>query len=1479
MSILVTSGPITADAATAKVVGIKKTFTVSASATNKVTGLSKAEKKIVKVTKKGKKFTIKGLKAGKATFKIGKKSYTVKVGATTVKAAKTKLTLTKGKAATLKFTTKSGNGDTLTFKASNKNVTLAKKSAKIAKSAASVKATAKKAGKTTITATSKATGKKATVTVTVKGATKTTATPVNTATPEVTATATVTGSATNTPEATGAATTTPEVTNTPEVTSGAATTTPEVTNTPEVTSGAATATPEVTNTPEVTATAIPTATPEVATSGSVIGVTVLNSQEEEVSASAVPATGKIKVVFSEAVNEETVNVNTIRVFEKTENIPVSIPASQFVLSADKKTAYIDLAGTSTDKGSVYKVVINGVKTATNKDVIANTTEFIISKMAVVTSKKSDKQLNNSYDIDNNVANGTTKITIGYDELLDESTITTSNVTLVDVKTGERVAITLNPTGDSKGFIVGLKGGVAFTSQKQYILAVNDKLVTAVGNAVEAYTCVFAVGASTPLAATPVYSTIDGKNVGTSGNNLVWPNIEAGMKEGVAVDTYYAGLNIVVKTAEKLDAASVAENVQLVEKETKAVVDAQITYNSDAQTISIIPKANLKEDTSYLIEYKGGLKTDLGIYLVANKKDKVADSKSYEFKTMDITAPTVTSITSEDGLTNLKKEENHTFIVTFSEDIPLDTVASSNIVVAKTSMKNDDSTTFGDIVNPSNYTITKVTGKSNTYAIKILKDKLAKNQAYKIVVVGKDLKDAAIVTNANKQILRDAQSNSLAKSYTITFTTEGEDVTGPNLKTVYRTETFDDDAVVTSGAITNVTKTEKLAFKFNEKIKADTINPSKIVLQKKTNGKYDDVQTFNGANGAAVTSITTAEGTYGFYLTLPNETTPIGDGEYRVIVKKDAVEDLSGNKNTEEPTFDFVATNGDDKAPEINVGTITETTFTAFTPTTANVYEGIPVSNMITVCFYEDEITDIPTGAIKLTDADGKVVDATIAEIGTNVAGLATGTKKAFTITPKKDLSYNTSYTVTVDGIKDVYGNKIAKNQFQFKTVAAATKVTAISIANAETAVDLQKTITVTLNNKASLTKATAGTTSSNITVGTYALYESDNASNVPTYTAENDDSTSLTFKFTKVDRLKENTNYTLVVYPSANNKKVITFTTGRTATDDVKPSLVKTDGLTVDSAVVTPNEKTYVNVSKGDIVAKFDEKISKSNAKVTITNTSDGTKTVSVLGLSLTNNDQYLNVSTLGLVNGANYKVVISGIEDEAGNKADDITFYIGAQAAGTLSAGLAFAETTKGVEPVDEVLGVYKVKVTANATANDTIAIANKTLTAVADNASGDQFNIGANVSATVTNIVVALQRNMPNGYTVTVDPEANDTIVLTQTAGNGNANAPTVTITGSLEVTDVSTITSGVTAVVGAYELSTLTAQSASTAGYYNITIAGVTKQIVLDTGDDATAVATKIYNAFNGSVDGYTLGNPNGTVTFTATTYGDKTDLTVQ
>jgi hypothetical protein len=300
LSFPVTSGPITADAATNKVVGVKKSFTVTASAANKVTGLSKAEKKVVKVTKKGKKFTIKGLKAGKATFKIGKKSYIVKVGATAVKAAKAKVTLTAGKSAAVKFTATAGNGDTVAFTTSNKKVaTLSKTSAKVSKNAAYVRVTAKAAGTAKITATSKITGKKATVKVTVKNATPvTTATPVVTETPVATGGATTTPDVTATPIATGGATTAPDVTATP-VATGGATTNPDVTATP-VATGGATTTPTVTGTPVAT----PTATPETVTLAAV-------------TASAI-STNKIAVEFNKTVTASAIKADDVVVTENSE---------------------------------------------------------------------------------------------------------------------------------------------------------------------------------------------------------------------------------------------------------------------------------------------------------------------------------------------------------------------------------------------------------------------------------------------------------------------------------------------------------------------------------------------------------------------------------------------------------------------------------------------------------------------------------------------------------------------------------------------------------------------------------------------------------------------------------------------------------------------------------------------------------------------------------------------------------------------------------------------------------------------------------------------------------------------------------------------------------------------------------------------------------------------------------------------------------
>ena len=86
LHLLSTSAPISADAATTKVVGVGKTITYNAKAT--VKKVTVKNKKIVTAKKSGKKVTIKGKKAGKTTVtvKTTKKTIklTVKVGATKI---------------------------------------------------------------------------------------------------------------------------------------------------------------------------------------------------------------------------------------------------------------------------------------------------------------------------------------------------------------------------------------------------------------------------------------------------------------------------------------------------------------------------------------------------------------------------------------------------------------------------------------------------------------------------------------------------------------------------------------------------------------------------------------------------------------------------------------------------------------------------------------------------------------------------------------------------------------------------------------------------------------------------------------------------------------------------------------------------------------------------------------------------------------------------------------------------------------------------------------------------------------------------------------------------------------------------------------------------------------------------------------------------------------------------------------------------
>lgn len=175
-ALVVTSAPITADAATTKVLGVKKTFTVAGT---KVTGLSKTEKKVVKVTIKNKKVTVKGLKAGKVSFKIGKETYNVNVGATKVTATAAATTLKVNDTTKVSITAKYGANDKLTIKTSKSSVVKIGKSSVTAdkNGKASVTLRGLAAGTSEITVKSANTGKYAKVKITVKADETATAAP------------------------------------------------------------------------------------------------------------------------------------------------------------------------------------------------------------------------------------------------------------------------------------------------------------------------------------------------------------------------------------------------------------------------------------------------------------------------------------------------------------------------------------------------------------------------------------------------------------------------------------------------------------------------------------------------------------------------------------------------------------------------------------------------------------------------------------------------------------------------------------------------------------------------------------------------------------------------------------------------------------------------------------------------------------------------------------------------------------------------------------------------------------------------------------------------------------------------------------------------------------------------------------------------------------------------------------------------------
>ncbi|MDE8564817.1 Ig-like domain-containing protein [Anoxybacillus rupiensis] len=999
---------------------------------------------------------------------------------------------------------------------------------------------------------------------------------------------------------------------------------------------------------------VPVVTPKVES------VSAINTQEQEVSLTDLPVNGTIKVKFSEKVNKETINVNNLRVFEVKDNVPVSIASSKITLSEDGLTASVDLDGAGLEKGKEYKLEVKNVKSATDKTVDAKTINFTVSKMAVVTNAYFE---GSTGDNDNNAPSGVDRINVAFDEKLDASTVTTSNVSLVDLATGKKIPVNLSVTGSTNNEIQ-ITTDNALIDTKQYKLVV-ENIKTATGEKAEAFSKTFAVNATTPLTDAITVKTLDGKTVGT-GLNSVWPKLTSGIQESGNV--YHAGLQINVAIAEKLDPSSIESNVQLVEKETKAVVPVTLTYNSDSKILTIVPKADLKEATDYEIQFKGGLKSAEGIYLDPSKKTEVITAESYAFRTLDVTAPTVVEIKSKNGDSGLVVKDAQEFTIKTSEDVVLD---NTNVVLVETGVDfNDQASITAKRIAAANLQVTPVLGQKATYTVKVKANALTQNKAYKLVVVGKDMDQTTLVTNGvnSVTVLDDAAGNTLKKSAVYAFTTEGNDVTAPKVVKVYKgNDITDETAVVTNP--TNIKSTDKFTFLFDEAIQDGVnIDASKVKLEKYNGSTWVPVTGFSVVPSAVTNKAGDKVG-----LTVDLNGITINDAKYRLVIGEGTVKDAANNKNTQETVLEFIGTAGDDTAAsvEVKVGSVDNSN--AFTASTA-------VDKKIYITFDEDEIFDVAATSVKVTDKDGKEVAGTLKEI-TQPTDLTsfTGTNKVYEFTPAADLAYDSTYTVTVENVKDIAGNTIAKKVVQFKTVAATKKVVETSIADGAQAVDRQKTIKFKLNATDTLTYNDAvpsatygdGTTVAN---GKVTLYKGTTAVAASKVELSND---GVDYSLVLKEALDSNTTYTLKIQTSNKETKVVTFTTGVIATDDVKPKFVEFgqvydhdgDSGTPDQYVKIGDDLKLthtVGSNTANLLVQFSEGIDLTGASVAITNVSDD-KTVAVLSTTATdrvadanNAKETLSIDpVLDLASGKTYKVVITGVKDASGNVADSVTLYV----------------------------------------------------------------------------------------------------------------------------------------------------------------------------------------------------------------------------
>ncbi|MBQ5559024.1 MAG: Ig-like domain-containing protein [Lachnospiraceae bacterium] len=1028
-ALVVTSAPITADAATSKVLGVKKTFTVAGT---KVTGLSKAEKKVVKVTIKNKKVTVKGLKAGKVTFKIGKKAYTVKVGATKVALTPAATSLKVNEKTKVAIVASNGKNDKLTVKTSNNSIVKISKSSVTANASgkASITLRGLAAGTSKITVTSKNTGKTASVKINVVADEVVTQAPVVSDSPVVS----------ENPSESQA----PVVSGDPSTSQA-----PATSNDPTVTTGAATA--------------VPTAAPTTTSSAIIVAANaVVGNTSVALPATNVNAASKIYLTFDKDIDASSVISGNITVTKDGVKQLIAV-----TYNSAKKAAVIGMKTSVFDAGATYNVTVDGVKGTDGTAVKKYTTTFTVAQNAIVEAATYDKtgtdiSLNGSV-----VDTATETISITFNRAMDiTSAKNTANYRIYDVTDKKYIDKTgmLATTNATTGKTTATFTTSTLVAQHEYTLTV-DGVVSLDGLAMLPTTCKFFFGV-TPLSF--VGGTTYTGEVACAANATAVTSVYGSLTafKGHTPFTFKGQLT------GDADVATVnADTVVLTDKATGNVVAANVTYENGSRYVILTPTADLKQDTTYVVTVDG-VATDKGLSIAKS---------TFTFTVGDYQAPTIVSVTPENGEDKVAVNKN--IVITFSEK--METLSS---LIGKIELK--DLTTNTVITPISNYYAASLSQDGKVLTLTNTKD-LEVGTTYQVTVKGDGYTAASALDAAGNQLVSDyvtkfatvdatttyvkaVTKNTTAYASTDSAIENGLTKVGTSDKFYF---TFDkallavqpttfrvaldvkapNATVWTTGAATNVLTNSNKTIAVTPTLTPDKLYRITISGAKDINGNDIAEQVFTFTTGSAPSLVSTFPEQYAQNVILKNK--------YVFVTLNDAdasdidVSTLNAQtvkliKSSDKSVAPYTLVSAQYKASETLDASVTtaNATTTTFTATDGSKYAA-------------GQLIKVGDKYAVVSSVEGNVVTLDRTITGGSPVAVNSVQGVVYKLNDDAQLEAKTQYEFSISGVKDVAGNEIDAATKKFTTAGAVQKLKFVSssIEDGSVGVAVNSKLTLTFN--------------------------------------------------------------------------------------------------------------------------------------------------------------------------------------------------------------------------------------------------------------------------------------------------------------------------------------------------------------------------------------------------------------------------------